>query len=378
MSKKIIAISLLSLLMINNASSFSAMRMFMKAFEWVGVKQIMEPITTTGGKIAADSSGNIFLVGETHGNPDGSSVGTFLTKYNRAGSKLWTKTISHYYLNSYGYACYNEYEDEGCVTRVGGVAIDASGNVFVTGHTNGGLDGNTTIGNIELYLIKYNKDGIKQWTKQYVFTGQNNIATAMTIDGSGNLFIGGYTTGAIFFQGFITKYNNNGDQIWVKKITSTGHSYVMGVATDNSGNVFATGGVTGLVGGSQVGATDAFVIKYNNAGDKQWTQQLGVVAKNTRANGVATDGSGNVFIGGYTNGGIDGNTLQGNNDAFIAKYDNAGYKQWTRQLGGVTKNTSATGITTDGSGNVFIGGTESFASVAHAFIAKYNDNGILK
>ena len=54
-----------------------------------------------------------------------------------------------------------------------GVVTDSSGNVYVTGGTKGGLDGNTSAGNTDLFVIKYNSSGTKQWTKQLGSSGQN-------------------------------------------------------------------------------------------------------------------------------------------------------------------------------------------------------------
>ena len=50
------------------------------------------------------------------------------------------------------------------------------------------------------------------------------------------------------------------------------------------------------------------------------------------AYGVATDSSGNVYVAGYTSGGLDG-TNAGSNDLFVVKYNSSGTKQWTKQLG---------------------------------------------
>ena len=47
-----------------------------------------------------------------------------------------------------------------------GVATDSSGNVYVTGGTKGGMDGNTSAGNTDLFVVKYNSSGTKEWTKQ--------------------------------------------------------------------------------------------------------------------------------------------------------------------------------------------------------------------
>jgi len=101
----------------------------------------------------------------------------------------------------------------------------------------------------------------------------------------------------------------------------------IGVATDSSGNVYVVGGTKGNLNGiSNSGRTDAFVIKFNSSGTKQWTKKLGTW-QNDLANGVATDSSGNVYVTGDTYGGLDGNTNAGNSDLFVVKYNSSGTKQ---------------------------------------------------
>ena len=105
------------------------------------------------------------------------------------------------------------------------------------------------------------------------------------------------------------------------------NDYANGVATDSSGNVYVTGGTKGeLDGNTSAGNTDLFVIKYNSSGTKQWTKQLGTSSIDI-ANGVTTDSSGNVYVTGTTNGGLDGNTSAGNTDIFVVKYNSSGIKQ---------------------------------------------------
>jgi len=157
-----------------------------------------------------------------------------------------------------------------------GVAIDSSGNVYVTGVTFGGLDWNTSAGANDLFVVKYNSNGTKEWTKQ---------------------------------------------------LGSASSDYANGVATDSSGNVYVAG-VTygGLDGNSNQDNADLFVVKYNSSGTKQWTKQNGT-GKNDEARGVATDSSGNVYVSGDTYGGLDGNTSAGNADIFVVKYNSSGTKQ---------------------------------------------------
>lgn len=95
----------------------------------------------------------------------------------------------------------------------------------------------------------------------------------------------------------------------------------------------------GLDGNTLTGSTDLFVTKYDSSGAKLWTRQLGILNKTVQAYGVATDTSGNVYITGWTAGGLDGNTQAGIHDFFFTKYDTAGTKLFTKQLGVAAKNT---------------------------------------
>ena len=99
-----------------------------------------------------------------------------------------------------------------------------------------------------------------------------------------------------------------------------------GIATDSSGNVYVTGYTAGgLDGNSSYGSKDLFVVKYNSSGTKQWTKQLGT-SSDDEAYGIAADSSGNVYVAGSTSGGLDGNTSAGNSDLFVVKYDSDGNK----------------------------------------------------
>ena len=118
-----------------------------------------------------------------------------------------------------------------------------------------------------------------------------------------------------------------------RQLARSSNDYAYGVATDSSGNVYVAGGTNGgLDGNTNAGNTDLFVVKYNSSGTKQWTNQLGSSSRDS-ANGVTTDSSGNVYVAGGTYGGLDGNTSAGVNDLFVVKYNSSGTKQWTNQLG---------------------------------------------
>ena len=95
----------------------------------------------------------------------------------------------------------------------------------------------------------------------------------------------------------------------------------------------------GLDGNTSAGNTDLFVVKYSSSGTKQWTNQFGSSSRDS-ANGVAPDSSGNVYVTGMTNGGLDGCKSAGVEDLFVVKYNASGTKQWTNQLGSSSRDSA--------------------------------------
>ena len=116
---------------------------------WSGTQQLGTSGLDYGFGVTVDSSNNIYVTGNTKGNLDGNYTSgvydIFLVKYNSSGTKQWTKQLGTS-ANDQGY----------------GVTVDSSNNIYVTGQTNGGLDGNTSSGNADLFLVKYNSSGVKQ------------------------------------------------------------------------------------------------------------------------------------------------------------------------------------------------------------------------
>ena len=123
------------------------------------------------------------------------------------------------------------------------------------------------------------------------------------------------------------KYNHSGPKQWTKHLGTSSNERANGVSTDSLGNVYVAGYTQGeLDGNSSVGNYDLFVVKYNATGTKQWTKQLGTTSYDLAA-GVAIDSSSNVYVAGSTEGGIDGNSRLGDRDLFVVKYDSDGNKQ---------------------------------------------------
>ena len=115
-----------------------------------------------------------------------------------------------------------------------------------------------------------------------------------------------------------------------KQLGTSSYDYGRGVTTDSSDNIYLTGYTHGgLDGNTSSGKGDIFLLKYNSSGTKQWTKLLGT-SSDDRGNGVTTDSSDNIYVTGSTDGDLDGNTNSGNYvtyDIFLVKYSSDGVKQ---------------------------------------------------
>jgi Beta-propeller repeat len=238
-----------------------------------------------------------------------------------------------------------------------GVAVDGSGNSYVAGYTTGGLAGNTQTGNEDYFIAKYDASGALTWFKQLGFASQPTLASGVAVDGSGNSYVAGYTQAGNTAY-LIAKYDASGARIWLKQLgVYSGGVFADGVAVDGSGNSYVAGSTNGaLPGNTQTGSEDYFIAKYDASGTPTWFKQLGFASQLSRATGVAVDASGNSYVVGLTTGGLAGNTQIGSPDYFIAKYDASGARTWLKQLGVSLGSVAADGVAVDGSGNSYVAG----------------------
>ncbi|MCB1191128.1 MAG: SBBP repeat-containing protein [Leptospiraceae bacterium] len=313
-------------------------------------KQLGNGIKSTKAQaVATDSNGNVYMAGETGSGLDGNSqAGTmdfFVVKYNSSGTSQWTKQMGV----------------TSKTTTAEGVATDSNGNVYVAGYTTGGLDGNTLSGTYDFFVVKYDSNGSKQWTKQMGVTSKGTQGKGITIDSNGNIYIAGHTNGSLdgntvtgSVDLFVTKYNSSGTSQWTKLLGVTSKSTLAtGIATDSNGNLYIVGYTNGGLDGNTVSGTyDVFVVKYDSNGSKQWTRQMGTNSKVTDGRGIATS-SDVIYITGAAQGSLDGNTTTGDYDAFVIKFNLGGSKQWTKLLGATSSSTESYGVATDSNGSIY-------------------------
>jgi hypothetical protein len=142
----------------------------------------------------------------------------------------------------------------------------------------------------------------QQWVARYDGPASSaDQASALAVDGSGNVYVTGGSIGSATGEDYATvKYNAGGVQQWAKRYdgpaSSADEAYAL--AVDGSGNVYVTGGSIGS-------ATDEdyATVKYNAAGVQQWAKRYdGPASSADEAYALAVDGSGNVYVTGYSDG----------------------------------------------------------------------------
>ena len=279
--------------------------------------------------IAVDTMGNVYVTGFSHGNV---SNGYATIKYSQSGQEQWVA----------------RYSGPGGEGQGNAIAVDAAGNVYVTG-------GVAMCQNPAYATIKYDSAGHQQWVATY----GNGNATAIAVDGSGNIYVTGYSAGVYA----TVKYNSVGEQQWAALGPPNGSpNSPQTIAIDGLGNVYVTG---------MTGDLDYGTIKYNSAGQQQWLATYnGPMNGWDEARGIAVDGSGNVYVTGQSEG------LGTRRDYATVKYNVFGQEQWVARYNGPGNDwDGAEAIALDGSGNVYVTGESVGSNLFDYATIKYNSSG---
>ncbi|MFH1226642.1 MAG: SBBP repeat-containing protein [Planctomycetota bacterium] len=268
-----------------------------------------------------------------------------------------------------------------------GGASDSEGNIYSTGFTNSGMDGNTYHGGRDVFLVKYDQYGVKQWVRQ-PGTPQDDYASKVAVDSSGNIYIAGYTYGNLdgninagVIDCFVIKYDSAGVRQWTRMFGTESGDIAEAVQVGPNGNIYVTGLTYGSFPDStNQGDADVFLAKYDNNGNLQWVSQFGSDLYDTGYE-IAVDGAGNVYIVGKTANEFESNQrkgVKGMDDFFIAKYNASGARQWIKQ-DGTNGYDNAYGIGLDASGDIYVTGNTNGEMEAgkwlggyDIFIAKYD------
>ena len=286
--------------------------------------------------IAIDDYSNVYVTGSSKGIGSDEDYATI--KYNTDGVQQWVRRY-----NGTG----NDRDEPS------DIAVDTSGNVFVTGRSDG-IDFNK-----DYATIKYSSDGDELWVKRY--DGPNNNgdgARAIAVDKFGNVYVTGESSiDNINNSDYTTiAYGPNGNLLWLKKYNGpgSGTDAAQAITVDTLGNVYVTGGSW-----TQQGVGAYATIKYSSTGTEIWVQRWNnLPGHGGEAKSIAVDDDGNVYVTGA--------------GAATIKYNTNGGLEWAMTPGGTTN----VSIGYDPFGNVYVTGYEFVSNQSYNYrTIKYNSDG---
>jgi len=387
--------------------------------DYIWAKSIGGGANDRAYSIALDDTGNMYITGYFFdtvdfdpgpGTADLTSAGLvdiFFAKYSSSGDYIWAKKLG------------GIVNDEGS-----SIALDDTGNVYVTGRFQGTADFDPgpgtadliSAGGNDIFFAKYSSAGNYLWAKRAGGTSGDG-STSIALDDTSNVYVTGDFGGTADFDPgsgtvnltsagsveiFFAKYNSSGDYIWAKSLGGTSWDDGFAIALDGMGNVYVTGYFMstadfdpgpGTANLTSAGGFDIFFAKYSSdSGNYLWAKRLGGIDWDASTS-IALDDTGNVYVTGFfrfaadfdPGAGTANLTSAGGFDIFFAKYSTSGDYLWAKRLGGTSDDYSLS-IALDGMGNVYItgdfGGTADFdpgsgtvnltsAGFADIFFTKY-------
>jgi len=252
------------------------------------------------------------------------------------------------------------------------VAVDGSHNVFVGGITAGDLYG-PNAGLWDGFLRKYDYQGTVLWTTQFG-TPRNDVVYDVTTDGSGGAYVVGYTgplsrPSAHDTDAYVRRYDASGGLLWAKTFGTQADDSAWGVAVDRSGNAYVAGQTAGSLFAANAGNDDIFLCKYDSNNNLVWSKQVGSAGGDWAGRHcVALDPSGNIYISGGTEGNLGGLSL-GYKSMFLIEYTPDGNLAWKKQYD-EGQAAAGEGLTADASGHLFVSG-----ALAHGAVRRLDTDG---
>ncbi|MEO1341266.1 MAG: SBBP repeat-containing protein, partial [Cyanobacteria bacterium J06635_13] len=326
---------------------------------------ISTPVGETAVAVATDDNGNFYLTGSRGANG-------WVAKYNNGGQQLWNRDI----------ALPGAFD-----TSSFGLDVDGDGNVYVSGlGIKDNPDRETFDFAVEddSWIAKFDSGGNRQWLTP-IDTPFFNENYDLAVDAEGNSYAVGWTQGLVEesdpsrdllkYDVWISKQNTDGQIEWIQQLGSAdqGLEFAWGVDTDSEGNIYVTGWTTGALGTrdeefEDSESYDVFLAKFAPEIDEQgnsllWAKQIGSEGDDGMFfSDLHVDAQDNIFLTGYTNDKLGkGEKDEDASSAWVGRFDTEGNNEWIQQFGSKDSLDYGTDLSADGNGNLYVTGyTEGF------------------
>ena len=245
------------------------------------------------------------------------------------------------------------------ITTAAGTVVDSAGNIYMLGNATGDIGNELNQGSQDVYLTKYDSAGHVTW-QHLVGSAGSATGTSIALDPAGGVVIAGASTADLSTtsvadgnnDSFVASYDASGNQTWIKQIQTLATNQARSVSVDASGNVYIGGAVSGGVigaGQSAKGGSDAYLAKFDSKGHLLAENQFGTTGSD-QVGATATGSDGSLYVASTQNG-----------HAIIAKYaggDITSAPTWTQDLGALGAGGGIGGIAVSG-GQVYVSGSTS-------------------
>ena len=372
------------------------------SFDWVASGGGQRSDKVRG--LAAGPDGSVYIAGESFGDvtfggrtiAGAGDYDTFVSKISPQGVPQWTRLSG------------------GPKTdRAYGVAVDAKGNVYVTGHFQGETArfGDVEVkgaGDYDAYLACYSPEGQLRWVRTAGGKGYD-YGHGVAVDPAGDVVIAGALAGRAEIDGrtldsgkgsglFCAKYSSEGELRWARVSEGLAGASAHGVAVDAQGRIVIAGLVRGAgeFAGKKIVApagTAAFVSQLSSSGEANWTA-VHPGSPSNLFHEVTCDAQGRVWAVGMYKGRaqvgaeVHQSSRPDDSDGIVCHYSADGTLRWSKTLSGPAVD-YVLGVATDGSGACYVTGESGAESTAFGrpfrsrgsvdiFVAKLSSQGELE